>query len=207
MSSKRILLVDDHQILIDGIRNLIPHESFEIISAVTSAEEALAIIRSQDIDILITDIRMPGMNGIELVKQVKRISPSTQIIILSMSDDKSTVLECINLGVNAYITKNICHDDLLRALNRLNEGKFYLSDELAEILVDRLNQAGQPAMLTPREKEILSLVAGEYSNKQIAEKLFISERTVETHRKNIYRKTGQETLVGLIRFALDHELI
>lgn len=207
MSSKRILLVDDHQILIDGIRNLIPQESFEIISAVTSAEEALAIIRSQDVDILITDIRMPGMSGIELVKQVKRISPATQIIILSMSDDKSTVLECINLGVNAYITKNICRDDLLRALNRLNEGKFYLSDELAEILVDRLNQAGQPSMLTPREKEILSLVAGEFSNKQIAEKLFISERTVETHRKNIYRKTGQETLVGLIRFALDHELI
>ncbi len=207
MNNKRILLVDDHQILVDGMKNLIPADSYEIAGGVTNAEEALRMINTSHIDIMITDIMMPGMSGIELIREVKRVSPQTRIIILSMSDDKSTVLECIQLGVNAYITKNINRNDLLRALDHINQNKFYLSHELASILVDKVNENDQAPMLTPRETEILSLVVDELSNKQIAERLFISERTVESHRKNIYRKTGQETLVGLIKFAIDNRLI
>lgn len=207
MNNKSILLVDDHQILVDGIRNLLPADEYFIAGAVNSATEALSLMKVKEIDILITDIMMPGMDGIELIKEAKKINPELKIIVLSMSDDKSTVLDSIQLGVNAYITKNICQTDLFMALRQLEEGKFYLSNELAGILVEKVNSAGQSPVLTPRETEILSLVVDEMSNKMIADKLFISERTVETHRKNIYRKTGQETLVGLIKFALEHQLI
>lgn len=205
--NNRILIVDDHKVLVDGIKNIIPKDQYEIIAGVTKAEEALQVLHDTEIDILITDIRMPTMNGIELIKEVKKHHPKIKIIILSMSDEKSTVLDCIQLGVNAYITKNMCHNDLSVALKHLKEDKFYLSNELAGILVRKVNEPDKPNMLTPREKEILNLIVDELTNREIAERLFISERTVESHRKNIYRKTGQESLVGLIKFALEYSIV
>lgn len=207
MKKQRVLLVDDHKILIDGIRNMLPEEKFELIDGVSSAFEAVEIFKVKVIDILITDIQMPGMTGIELIQKVKVLSPATKIIVLSMFTDKSTVMDCIHLGVNAYITKNISQRELLRALESLSKEKFYLSEELADVLVDSINHVSTNSLLTPREQEILVLVAEELSNKEIAARLFISERTVESHRKNIYRKTGRKSIVGLVRYAIDKQLI
>lgn len=207
MKFKRILLADDHQILVDGIRNMLPENEYEYIESASNGKEALDIIKTRMIDVLITDIRMPEMTGQELIKEVRKHSPQTKIIVLSMAEDKSTVLECVDLGVDAYITKNISKDDLFRALKQLEKNKFYLSDELAGILVEKVNHLKEDSLLTPREKEVLTLVVDEKTNKQIAGMLFVSERTVESHRRNIYRKTGQESLVGLIKYALENSII
>lgn len=206
MEKKTILMVDDHKILIEGIRNMLPDDKFVIVDGTTSAFEALEIIKTCSIDILITDIRMPGMNGIELIKTIRELNLDIKIIVLSMFNDKYTVIECVQLGIDAYISKNISCNELLKALEKITENKYYFSDEFSDMIVKEINQKNTNSILTPREKEILALVANEFSNSEIADKLFISERTVESHRKNIYRKTGQETLVGLIKYAIDNNL-
>lgn len=204
----KILLVDDHTILLDGVKSLLSQEDdLEVVGQAGSAEAALEFLKKQDVDLIITDYSMPGMDGLSLLNTVKRIAPNTKIILLSMHDEVHLVKEILKAGVNGYILKKDTHKELLNAIHDVNNGKVYLSSDVNKMLITNLNHPEEGKLLTDREREILKLIAKEYTNKNIAEELFISERTVETHRKNIFKKTGTNSLVGLIKFAYANNLI
>lgn len=204
----KILLVDDHTILLDGVKSLLSQEEgLQIVGQAGSAEVALEFLKKHDVDLVITDYSMPGMDGLSLVNTLKRIAPNTKIILLSMHDEVHLVKEILKAGVNGYVLKNDTHKELLNAIRDVSQGKVYLSSDVNKMLITNLNNPDEGKLLTDREREILKLIAKEYTNKDIAEELFISERTVETHRKNIFKKTGTNSLVGLIKFAYANNLI
>lgn len=204
----KIFLVDDHAILLDGIKSLLSkEESLEVCGEANSAEEALDFLKKNQVDLLITDFNLPNMDGLGLVRLVKKISPDTKILMLSMHDETHLVKEILKEGVAGYVLKNDSHKELLQAISAIRTGKIYLSNDINRIIINSLQFPDEERLLTDREREILKLIAKEYSNKDIAEQLYISERTVETHRKNIFRKTKTNTLVGLIKFAYANNLI
>lgn len=202
-----ILLVDDHAILMDGVKSLLEKEGKPVAFQANNAEEALTIIKSNDIDMMITDFSMPGMDGLALIHTIKRFSTKVKIIVLSMHDEIHLVREILKAGVNGYVLKKDTQRELLQAVREVEEGKVFLSNDINKLLITNLNSPDEGRLLTDREREIVKLIAKEYTNKQIAEELFISERTVETHRKNIFKKTGTNSLVGLIKFAYANNLI
>lgn len=204
----KILLVDDHTILLDGVKSLLSQEDdLHVVGQAGSAEAALEFLKKQDVDLIITDYSMPGMDGLSLLNTVKRIAPETKIILLSMHDEVHLVKEILKAGVNGYVLKKDTHKELLSAIRDVKNGKIYLSSDVNKLLITNLDNPDEGKLLTDREREILKLIAKEYTNKNIAEELFISERTVETHRKNIFKKTGTNSLVGLIKFAYANNLI
>lgn len=207
MEKYKILLVDDHPILLEGSKNLInSSELFEVTFTAKSAESAIELLKSEDFDILISDYEMGDLSGGEVVQIAKVAQPDIKTIILSMHDSPSVVKELLQLGVDGYVLKSDSHESILAALNKVTSGKRFLSDDIASLLIDGLDQK-QLTSLTPREEEIVKLIVKEYSTKQIAEILFISERTVETHRKNILKKTKSSNLVALIKYAYDKKLV
>lgn len=207
MEKYKILLVDDHPILLEGSKNLInSSELFEVTFTAKSAESAIELLKSEDFDILISDYEMGDLTGGEVVQIAKVAQPDIKTIILSMHDSPSVVKELLQLGVDGYVLKSDSHESILAALDKVTSGKRFLSDDIASLLIDGLDQK-QLTSLTPREKEIVKLIVKEYSTKQIAEILFISERTVETHRKNILKKTKSSNLVALIKYAYDKKLV
>jgi DNA-binding NarL/FixJ family response regulator len=204
----RILLVDDHAILMDGVKSLLQTEDdLEVIGQMETAEKALNYLKTHETDILITDFHMPGMDGLSLINTVRRIQPAVKTIVLSMHDETHLVKEILRAGVNGYVLKKDTHRELLKAIHEVRNGNVYLSSDINKMLITNLQNPDEGRLLTDREREIVKLIAKEYSNKDIAEELFISERTVETHRKNIFRKTGTNSLVGLIKFAYANNLI
>jgi DNA-binding NarL/FixJ family response regulator len=206
--SVRILLVDDHAILLDGVKNLLEkEEGVEVVGVAENGEKALHFLKSNKVDLVITDFNMPGMDGLSLVNTVQRIFPDVKTIVLSMHDETHLVKEILRAGINGYVLKKDTHRELLKAIREVQAGNVYLSNDINKILITNLQNPDEGRLLTDREKEIVKLIAKEYSNRDIAEELFISERTVETHRKNIFKKTGTTSLVGLIKFAYANNLI
>ncbi len=205
MKKHSVLLVDDHPILLEGMKNLI-RDPFEVTHTATSGLEALDYIKVTEFDLLITDYEMPGITGLELVKAARIAQPEIKIIVLSMHDDPAVVKELLRSGVSGYILKKDTYKNLTDALQKVMEGKRFLSDEVAELLIN-LPEEEERGVLTIREIEILKLITKEFNSRQIAEVLFISERTVETHRKNILKKTGATNLVGLVKYAYANNLV
>jgi len=212
MSSKISLgLVDDHQIVIDGLLSLLKDEpQFEFVFATTSPGEVLGKLKATPVDILLTDVMMPKLPGNTLAKAVKKEFPKTKILALSMNGEGSLVNEMINdADICGYVLKNIGKQELITAIEKIAGGGIYFSEEVIEELkkLSEKKKENEEAHLTAREIEIIRLIEKEYSNKQIAEALFISERTVETHRKNIFRKTNTNSVIGLVKYAYEHRLI
>ena len=203
-----IVLVDDHEIMLDGLKAILDKQKeWKVVATAANAEDALQYLHEQPVDLLITDYNLPGMDGLSLVRTVKRILPDLKIIVLSMHDEVYLVKEILKEGVNGYILKKDSRKELTDAIWEIEEGRIYLSNDINKMLVNSLQFPDEQKLLTAREREVLKLIAQEYSNREIAEELFISERTVETHRKNIFRKTKTSSLVGLIKFAYANNLI
>ncbi len=209
MQKIKVVLVDDHQMLLDGIKALLIFEKeFDIVAELTNGEDVLEILRNNTIDIVITDINMPGMDGLTLTKKIKEEFPSIKILALSMFGEHHTITEMINAGVSGYILKNTGKQELIFALQRIAAGNLFFSDEITMKLQKGPNKLPDSNnVLTSREKEILKLITKEFNNEKIAETLFISERTVETHRKNIFRKTNTKSIVGLIKYAFEKGMV
>jgi DNA-binding NarL/FixJ family response regulator len=204
----KILLVDDHRIVLDGLKSLFNDDAdFEITAAVSTPAEALEKIKTALPDILLTDYTLPGMTGLELSAIIKEKYPSVKRVILSMHDEGHLVKQVMKAGVDGYLLKSIQQAELKSALRQIMNGMPYISPEITKQLMTGLASEGKQELLTEREQEILRLIVKEFSNKQIADKLFISERTVETHRKNIFRKTNTTSLVGLVKFAFEHNIV
>jgi DNA-binding NarL/FixJ family response regulator len=206
-----LALVDDHQIVIDGLMSLLKgHENFEFAFATTRPEEVLEKLAGAPVDVLLTDVMMPVLAGNLLARQVKEKYPSVKILALSMSGQGDLVNEMITeANISGYVLKNIGKKELISALEKIAAGGIYFSDEVIEELqrTSQRKKENVKAHLTTREIEIIRHIEKEFNNKQIAETLFISERTVETHRKNIFRKTNTNSVIGLVKYAYEHKLI
>ncbi|MCW3103706.1 MAG: degU 1 [Bacteroidetes bacterium] len=211
MAKIKVFILDDHQMLIDGLKALLINEKeFEICGTANTAKAALEQIGKNTPDVVLSDINMPEMDGIAFTREVKKAHPEVKVLALSMFGEKSTISEILDAGASGYILKNTGKEELINALLKISAGGMFFSDEISAEMMKALSERGQKeekVHLTEREKEIINLIAKEYSNAQIGEALFISERTVETHRKNIFRKANTKTVVGLMKFAIENKLI
>lgn len=203
-----LYLVDDHQMLVDGLKALLAGEDeFKVIGESNHGKFAIREIETLKPDIVLTDINMPEMDGIELTREVKKLNPDTKVIALSMFGERGTIHDMVKAGVNGYILKNTGKEELIRALLKVSMGGMYFSDEVSMEMMRSNADTAKEIPLTPREIEIVELISKEMTNAEISEKLFISERTVETHRKNIFRKTDTKSVIGLLKWAIDRRLI
>ena len=214
MDKLRVIVADDHHILLDGLNALLQKQKdIEIAGLFNNGKEVYEALPNLNVDVALVDINMPKMGGLELTEKIKKEFPSINIIVLSMYDDAGHIMEMIDAGVSGYLLKNVTDKELLEAIRTVATGKLYFSSEVSEKITSfvmhqqRKADEIEAAKLTDREIEILKLISEEYSNSKIAETLFISERTVETHRKNMLRKTNNKTIVGLLKYALERQII
>jgi DNA-binding NarL/FixJ family response regulator len=214
MSKIKIVIADDHHILLDGLKAMLQKQKdVEVAGLYSNGKDLFDELTTTIPDVAIVDINMPGMNGQQLTVKIKEFFPQVHVIALSMYDDATHIMDMIEAGVSGYLLKNVNDKELLDAVRMVAAGKMYFSPEVSEKITTmvisqqkRLDQPEEPR-LTDRELEILKLIAEEMSNAEIGNTLFISERTVETHRKNMLRKTNNKTIVGLLKFALEKKLI
>lgn len=214
MDKIKIVVADDHHILLDGLKALLQKQKdMDVVGLYGNGLDLYNAVPTVSPHIVLTDINMPGMNGQELTTKLKQDYPQVSVIVLSMHDDIGHIMELIEAGASGYLLKNVNDKELLEAIRTVVSGKVYFCSEVAEKLstfaVQQQRRAAMPEepKLTDRELEILKLIAQEYSNAQIGDTLFISERTVETHRKNMLRKTNNKTIVGLLRYAMERQMI
>ncbi len=212
MSQFNIYIVDDHKMMIDGISALLQtDERFVIVGQNTNPLNALLDIEKKKPHVLITDISMKELTGIELAKRVKALDSNIKILALSMHDDRQTISDMLEVGINGYVLKNTGMDELTAAIIKVANGQMFFSAEVTDTMMKTMlepkNTNKDTVSLTPREIEIVKLISTELSNSKIGEKLFISERTVETHRKNIFRKTNTKSVAGLIKLAMESKWI
>lgn len=207
----QLAIVDDHQIVIDGLKALLHgHSSIHIVFETTSPSSVIEQLKKNPADILLTDVMMDELSGTELAKQVRYHFPSIKILALSMNGQGDLVNQMIEESdISGYILKNIGKQELINALEKIANGGIYFSEEVITEMERSSSERKKisETHLTAREIEIIRLIEKELNNRQIAEQLFISERTVETHRKNIFRKTETNSLIGLIKYAYEHKLI
>lgn len=214
MSKIRIVVADDHHILLDGLKALLQKQKdLEIAGMYDNGLSLFDDLPKSQPDVALVDINMPGLNGMELTKKIKEFYPGLPVIALSMHDDATHIMEMIEAGATGYLLKNVNDTELLGAIRAVSMGKMYFSQEVSDTITayavnkQRKQEQAEEVKLTDRELEILKLISEEMSNAQIAAALFISERTVETHRKNMLRKTNNKTIVGLLKYALERNLI
>ena len=218
----RIVLADDHSLVRDGIRALLEEDAnYEVIGEVSNGKEAVQMVLDKKPDLLIIDIRMPEMNGIEAVEELKKHSSTTKSIILSMHDSEEYILKSVNAGASGYLLKDTGKTEFLKAISTVEQGGKYFSGDISNVLVNNLLSQGQTKQesklppkngnnsfgITSKELQILELVLSGLTNKQISEKLQKSKRTIETHRFNLMRKMGVNNLMDLARKAQEHKLI
>lgn len=209
MAFLKLYIADDHQMLIDGLKALLSGEpEISLVGENTNPKTAIKEIAEYKPDIVLTDINMPEIDGIELTQTVKKTNPGIKVIALSMYGERQTISEMLNAGVNGYILKNTGKQELLNAIQKVANGGTYFSDEVsAEMMRPETSEGTKAISLSAREIEVVELIAKEYTNAKIAEALFISERTVETHRKNIFRKTDTKSVIGLIKYCVEKRII
>ena len=208
----KIVIVDDHQMFIDGVRSLLRKEKNAVfVHEANNGENAYDFIVNNSVDLLITDISMPGMSGTELTKKVKHEFPQVKVLVLTMFNDAAIIHEILQAEAEGYILKNTGKQELVSAINKIMDEGTYYSNEVQSLMhhhnSKKPNYNGSNAELTAREIEILKLVCEEYTTADIAGKLFISSHTVDTHRKNILKKSGHKTIVGLIKFAFENNIL
>lgn len=213
----KILLAEDHNIVRNGISSLLNSQSdLEIVGEATDGLEVLKFLdEGIDVDLVLTDINMPNLNGIELIAKVKSHSPATKVIVLSMLDHENYVMEAIKNGASGYLLKNVSEEEMVFAIRHVFGGFLYVCSEMTLKILEKLSKFSKSGNserqmsidLSKREIEILFLIAEGYTNNEIAEKLFTSRRTVEGHRQNLLEKTGARNTATLIRFAVRSGLI
>lgn len=201
----RIFIVDDHYIVIEGIRSLLqPQQDIEWMGHAMNAASCLDFLKLHRPDIILMDINLPDQSGIELCKEVKILYPKIQVIGLSTFNQQSFIQKMISHGASGYVLKNATREELLEAITTVSDGKIYYSHEVQQTLN---NNETPDIVITRREKEVLLLISEGLTNAEIAEKLFISVTTVDTHRKNLLAKFNTRNIAALITTAMRLQLL
>jgi DNA-binding NarL/FixJ family response regulator len=214
MDKTRVIIVDDHQIIRDGIRALLSGMAdIEITAEAGSAEELLKKISSSPADVALIDISLPGISGIKLTEKLTAAFPELKVLILSMHLNEEYITGALKAGALGYLAKNTTRDELIAAIHAVAGGNSYLGKEVTELItsgyIRRINidNARDKDSLSKREIEVLRLTAEGFGNKEISEKLFISIRTVESHKNHILQKLGLKSVVEMVRYAIKKGLI
>lgn len=205
--SIRAVLADDHKIMLAGLCSLLEEEGIEVLGVAQTGREVLSVVAEHEPDIVIMDVGMPGLNGIEATRQLCKRAPGVKVIALSMHVDRRMVNGMLQAGASGYVVKSQAVEELLRAIRDVVSGKFYLSSDVASVVITdyiRQSSAGEndSPVLSPREREVLQLLAEGKKTGEIAGSLFISEKTVAAHRQHIMDKLGIDTLAGLTKYAI-----
>ncbi|MEE9190158.1 MAG: response regulator transcription factor [Candidatus Neomarinimicrobiota bacterium] len=215
-----VLIVEDHTIVRDGLRMLLENESnIEVVGECSNGRAAVEFCSKTTVpDIILMDISMPLQNGLEATRFIKKDFPRTQVLILSMHYGPEYVNQALSAGASGFLLKSTAAHELITAVNEINRGKAYFSPEISKTIIDlwkrkqRSKKERQPpaageSILTQREREVLQLIAEGYTAPQIADQLFISDKTVAKHRQNIRDKLNIHTVAGLTRYALQNKII
>ena len=211
-----ILLADDHRVIREGIRSYLEDDpQFEVIGEADSGEAAIEQTKTLQPDVILMDISMGGLSGIESTRQIREFQPDIKILALTMHNEPQYIRQMMDAGASGYLLKNSDDAEVKKAIKAVCEGEMYYSGEVTKIVMSSLtNKKPLPKapvtgeiQLTSREREVLELILQEYSNQEIAEKLFISTRTVEVHKRNLIEKTGAKNLAGLVLYAISHNLV
>ncbi|MEO9801795.1 MAG: response regulator transcription factor [Reichenbachiella sp.] len=206
-SAIQIIIIDDHQILIDGVVELLTNRSdCHIVGTASESVRAIDLVKNHRVDLAICDINMPGVKGTELIPELKKCSPLLKVIALSMHEEKHIIKEVLKNGADGYVLKKSTHLELLDAIERVCAGETFVSEAITQMLIDEIKNPTPIDHLSEREIQIIKLIAQEKTNRQIGDELCISEKTVETHKRNIFRKTNSNSAVGLTKFAIEHNL-
>lgn len=211
----RIAIAEDHQMFIDGLKSLLTDENdIQLIGEALNGQELLKLLEKEVPAIALVDLNMPVMDGLTTIQQLNQRFPQVKIIVLTMYNSLPYLQKVTCLHIHGYLLKNAGKTELLQALRSVHAGKSYYSQEIAQLLMEnahRLHESNAQqqgeSLLTKREIEVLRLLSEEYTTKEIADSLFLSVHTVETHRKNLLNKLQVKNTVGLVRYALEQKLI
>jgi DNA-binding NarL/FixJ family response regulator len=210
MTPLRVFLADDHAIFRDGLRALLQrHAGVQVVGEAGDGHEAMSGIERTRPDVVVMDIAMPHLNGLEVTRRVRKRLPRTRVLVLSMYEDADFVQQILAAGASGYVLKGSASQELLEALSVIRKGQTYVTQQLERHAAPTVRRSGAPSddPLTTRERETLQLLAEGNSHAQIAERLHISPKTVETHRRHIGAKLGIRDLAGLVKYAVRKRLV
>ncbi len=209
MTKLRVLIADDHGIVRSGLRLLLERQpDMEVVEEAEDGVDALEKVIAVEPDVAILDVAMPRMTGIQATHEIKRQVPATNVVMLSMHDDERYLFEALRAGASGYVLKRAADHDLVDAVRATARGEPFLNPAAQQRLIqDFLERDDEPTELTPREAEIVKLIAEAHTNKEIAEILHLAEKTVESHRANVLQKLGMRDRVELVRYAIRRGLV
>ncbi len=205
----KILLADDHQIMLGGISAMLENEKeIEVVGAVSNGLEVLEFIKNKEVDVLLLDLQMPVMDGLETTMHAKKLRPKLNILMLTTNDEGSIITSIFKKGATGYLLKSASKSSLIQGIKDAAEGKKVLSSHLTAIMIDSLSEKpspkkGEAPPITKRELEVLQLIAEEFTTQEIADKLFVSTNTVATHKRNLFVKMDAKNSVGMVKMAID----
>ena len=208
--SIRVLIADDHKIMLAGLRSLLEKQAdIEVVGAAENGRKAVQMAQEKNPDVVVMDVSMPDLNGIEATKQIIESLPETKVVALSMHSDKRFVMGMLRAGASGYLMKDCASQELANAIFQVAGGKKYLSPEITGVVIDDFLLGGSSeevttaaSPLSPREREVLQLIAEGWSTKQIASHLYVSVKTIETHRRQIMRKLDLHAIADLTKYAI-----
>ncbi len=225
----RVIIADDHKLVRDGLKSLLEQAAadMEVVGEAANGREVLALLGKTEADVVLMDVDMPELNGIEATRQLAERFPQVNVLMLTMTDNEQRVLESVQAGAQGYLLKSAGRKELLTAIRTVAEGEEHFSTDLTKMLLQKVQAAGRastapsppavpgvntpppklPVPMSPRELEVLRLIAKGHTNHQIAEVLFTSRRTVETHRQNLLEKTGTNNTATLVLYAASNGLL
>jgi two-component system nitrate/nitrite response regulator NarL len=217
MKNIKILIADDHEVVRDGLKNILVNlGNVSVVAEVANGEDAVSAYDTTKPDLVIMDISMPGMNGIEATRIIKENDPNAKILVLTMHDNQEYLNQIIRSGAKGFVLKNTDKEELLDAVKAVAAGENFFSKDISKLIIDNYIRSAKDSdrsdtykevPLTKREIEILKFIAEGNSNQEIANKLYISYNTVDTHRKNIMHKLSIKNTAGLVRYAIEKGLI
>ncbi len=217
MEQVKILIVDDHPMIRLGIRSILNNvEHLNVADEANNGIEALGKLENEEFDLVIMDIKMPEMNGIEATEEIVKLHPKTKVLAISMFDEQRYIVKMLQAGAMGYVLKNTGKNEMVNAINSVMAGESYFSQEVSTIMMSQfMNRNGaiptsepkHDVALTKRETEIIRMITEELTNGEIAERLGISSRTVDTHRRNLLQKLDVKNTAGLVKFAIQNNLL
>ncbi len=212
----RVLIADDHKMFVDGIESILkPEDGIEVVAKCYNGGQVEKLVEEHNVDLLLLDVNLPGMNGIEVCKRMQELKSEVKIIAISMFNEESYVSEILSNGASGYVLKNTGREELLKAVKNVHAGLSYFSEEVKATIMKGLmgqNKKKESAKaffpkVSKREKEVLALIIDEHTTQEIANKLFISLKTVESHRSSLLNKLNARNTAGLVRIAIENKIL